>query len=160
MNEINKQKEFDLLTNSKTIKFSDIINTISPKFEIIYIEALSAEQRSMNEICGMGFRKAFEFLLIDYLFYKNILSNEEQARQLNELSKFIALLKDEIVIHKLLGYTAWVGNEFCHYFRRWETKEVSDLKEMIQIIVEWIETKEKLIQLEKKSDIINASFKK
>lgn len=157
---INEQKKFDDLAPSKNRKYSNAINSISPKFETIYLQAISAEKSGLDEICGMGYRKAFEFLLIDYLFHKNLLVSEQEARKFKSLQGFIELLKDDIVIHKLLAHTAWVGNEFCHYFRKWESKEVADLKEMIQIIVEWVDTKEKLIQLEEKSEIINTSFKK
>jgi hypothetical protein len=49
--------------------FPDIIQTISGNFCDIYNEAYSAEQQSLMQICGMGYRKALEFLIKDYLIY-------------------------------------------------------------------------------------------
>jgi hypothetical protein len=40
---------------------------VSPEFEAIYQQAIEAESRSLDKIAGMGFRKALEFLVKDYL---------------------------------------------------------------------------------------------
>ncbi len=156
---IRREISLNEMTAYNEILFSDTINSISERFQKIYNQSLDAEKFGLDEVCGMGFRKAFEFLLIDFLIYKQLISSDD-AKKITALKDFISILKDEIVIHKLLSYTAWVGNEFCHYFRKHETKEISDLKEMIQIIVEWIEAKENLVQIETRSDIINSSFNK
>ena len=38
---------------------------------------------------------------------------------------------------------AWLGNDETHYLRKWETKDLSDLKDFIRMIVNWIENDEK-----------------
>ena len=42
--------------------FSNTIRKVSPDFEKIYNQAYHAEQIHLDQICGVGFRKALEFL--------------------------------------------------------------------------------------------------
>ena len=51
----------------KTRSFSQTIKDISPTFESNYNQALCAEQMSLDQICGPGYRKALEYLIKDYL---------------------------------------------------------------------------------------------
>src|SRR5947209_9012383 len=46
---------------------AETISNISPNFHKIYNEAYKAEQFGLMEICGVGYRKALEFLIKDYL---------------------------------------------------------------------------------------------
>ena len=50
--------------------FSEIITSISPQFASIYNQAYHAEQMDLDQICGVGYRKALEFLIKDYLISK------------------------------------------------------------------------------------------
>lgn len=34
---------------------------------------------------------------------------------------------------------AWLGNDETHYVRKWETKDVKDLKNLIEISIHWID---------------------
>lgn len=151
---INRQLKFDKETQREKITFPHTINSISSKFETIYREAAKAEAIELKEICGMGYRKAFEFLLIDFLIYRNILSYDK-AEKITSLKEYINFLKDEDVIHKLLGFTSWVGNEFCHYFRKHPDKEIADLKEMIHLFDDWILSTEKVINVENQGRELN-----
>src|SRR5437868_3199481 len=49
------------------VQFEDSIKKISPKFCEIYQEAHNAEEYRLTQICGVGYRKALEFLIKDYL---------------------------------------------------------------------------------------------
>ena len=60
-------------------EFDDNIGNISPSFCEIYNQAYTAEQTDLNEIAGMGYRKALEFLIKDYCIYKNK-SEEENIK--------------------------------------------------------------------------------
>src|SRR5690606_9206713 len=51
--------------------FTDTINEVSERFEEIYNQAFSAEQQNLTEICGVGYRKALEFLIKDYSITKH-----------------------------------------------------------------------------------------
>ena len=46
--------------------FSEEIEKISPAFVNIYNQAYAAEQLQLDEISGVGYRKALEFLIKDY----------------------------------------------------------------------------------------------
>lgn len=51
--------------------FDDVLNTLSPQFVETYNQASAAESYGLNEICGMGFRRALEFLVKDYLISRD-----------------------------------------------------------------------------------------
>lgn len=67
--------------NSEPLKktFSSIISDISPDFTIIYNQAFYAEQIHLDQICGVGYRKALEFLIKDYLIHnsEDVIFNEK-----------------------------------------------------------------------------------
>jgi hypothetical protein len=33
----------------------------------------------------------------------------------------------------------WIGNDVTHYIRKWEGKNLEDLKKLIELTVHWIE---------------------
>jgi hypothetical protein len=37
---------------------------------------------------------------------------------------------------------AWLGNDETHYLRTWEDKDLTDLKKLIELTVQWIEIEE------------------
>ncbi len=48
--------------------FQENIKLISPSFCNIYAQAKNAEELGLSEICGVGYRKALEFLIKDLYF--------------------------------------------------------------------------------------------
>lgn len=34
---------------------------------------------------------------------------------------------------------AWLGNDETHYVRKWASKDVTNLKQLIELVVRWIE---------------------
>jgi hypothetical protein len=46
---------------------------------------------------------------------------------------------------------AWLGNDETHYIRKWEDKDLDDLKKLIKLTVLWIEmeqmTKDALVEM-------------
>lgn len=48
--------------------FSEAITSLSPNFVSIYKQAALAESLGLDQICGIGYRKAIEFLVKDYTF--------------------------------------------------------------------------------------------
>lgn len=123
---------------SMTIRqFSPNVNLVSPQFGIIYNEAYSAEQHNLLEICGVGYRKALEFLIKDYA----IQNHPEQKEQIEK--KFLSMVIDQYVTDsriKLVSKRAvWLGNDETHYVRKWEGKNLEDLKKLIDLTLHWIE---------------------
>lgn len=118
--------------------FSDVINTVSPMFCKIYNEAYTAEQMSLMEICGVGYRKALEFLIKDYTIQGK---GEEMVDKIKKIS--LAKCIDDFVEDEKLKAIAkravWLGNDETHYVRKWENKDVQDLKGVIRLTILWIE---------------------
>lgn len=129
-------------------KFSTVIKKMSSRFIRIYNQANIAEQNNLSEICGLGYRKAFEILLKDYLIKKNPEEEHETIRTMM-VSQCIAkyVTSDEI---KLLSHRVfWLGNDHAHYTKKWNGKTLSDLKKLINLAVNWIEIHEELLRVQK-----------
>ncbi len=127
--------------NSKPVnkEFSEIINTISQSFVSIYNEAYHAEQIGLNQICGVGFRKALEFLIKDYL-----ISNETDENRIDSIKNMFLsnCIKDHVQnenIKNVANRAVWLGNDETHYVRIWKDKDVNNLKQLIELTVRWIE---------------------
>jgi hypothetical protein len=39
---------------------------------------------------------------------------------------------------RLASQAAWLGNDEIHYVRKWEDKDLEDLKKLIQAVIYWI----------------------
>jgi len=123
--------------NLTSKKFNDSIIEVSPDFNIIYNEAFVAEQQNLTEICGVGYRKALEFLIKDYAILKNTTEKEKilKMRLANCIKEYV---NDERV-KSVSKRAVWLGNDETHYVRKWETKNLQDLKKLIDLTVHWIE---------------------
>lgn len=121
------------------VNFSDKINAVSSNFEEIYNQALIAENDSLTEICGPGYRKALEFLIKDYLI--NNLSDLEEIKKIK--NEFLGICIDKRITEERIKAVAkravWLGNDETHYVRKWEEKDLQDLKNLINLTVHWIE---------------------
>lgn len=118
--------------------FSEEIENISPMFVKIYNESSIAEQRSLFEISGVGFRKALEFLIKDYLI--SIKPDKEEHIKKSFLGKCINELIDDIKIKTTAKRAVWLGNDHAHYIKKWEDKDLNDLKLLIRLTVNWVES--------------------
>ena len=118
--------------------FSDIISDCSPRFVDIYNQSETAEQKGLYEICGMGYRKAIEFLIKDFA-----ISNEPDASDRIEGAKLSQCISEYISEHRirdLAKASSWIGNDEVHYVRKHEDYSVSDLKQFISVLVSYIES--------------------
>jgi len=118
--------------------FNDEITKLSPSFIKIFNEAYFAEQHDLLEICGVGYRKALEFLIKDYLINK-IPDKEEQIKSAL-LGKCINDFVSDLRIKETAKRAIWLGNDHTHYVKKWENKDLSDLKILIKLSVNWIES--------------------
>lgn len=132
--------DISLLPNHKlaSMAFSDTIVSISPDFVRIYNESYAAEQMSLDDICGVGYRKALEFLVKDYVSKGK---TDEDIKRIR--AKALAKCIDENVsderIKQVAKRAVWLGNDETHYIRKWEGKDVHDLKGIIHLTIRWIE---------------------
>lgn len=131
--------EFDTIVKESVcpIYFSDIINNVSNSFVEIYNQAYTADQLSLSEIAGVGYRKALEFLIKDYLI--DIKPDNKDAIEKSLLMSCISQFVDNDKIKSVAQRAVWLGNDETHYIRKWTTKTIDDLKILIKLTVRWIE---------------------
>lgn len=117
--------------------FNDTVSKFSSNFVKIYNEALQAEQLNLLEICGVGYRKALEFLIKDYLIHN--LPDDKVKIESRALHKCITEYVVDASVKKVASRAVWLGNDETHYVRKWEGKDLNDLKKLIDLTVHWIE---------------------
>lgn len=117
--------------------FPKTISEVSKTFQVIYNQSYAAEQQELFEICGVGYRKSLEFLIKDYAISKY---PDEQAQiEKKLLMQCIESYADDIRIKTVAKRAAWLGNDETHYVRKWEGRNLEDLKKLIELTVHWIE---------------------
>lgn len=116
--------------------FNSKIISLSPRFDKIYNQALAAETYGLDEIAGLGYRKALEFLVKDFAIYQH--PNDKETIKSKSLSWCIKNYINNEIITTLAERSAWIGNDEAHYVRKQEGCDVSDMKSFIQAIVYFI----------------------
>ena len=117
-------------------QFSNHIVKLSPEFVEIYNQALEAEFDGLSKICGMGYRKALEFLIKDFIIYKH--PNDRDKIIKMPLSSCIQNYLDNKNIKELALKSAWIGNDQTHYFKKYENRDIIDLKNFIEAVAYYI----------------------
>ena len=118
--------------------FSPNISELSPNFVSIYNQAFNAEVAGLDRICGMGYRKALEFLIKDFAIHEHPEKQDdiEQA----SLGKCIDNYIDSSRITALAKASAWLGNDETHYIKRHPDYSIDDLKPFIDSVVSFIDS--------------------
>lgn len=116
--------------------FDEKINNLSPLFVETYNQALSAESYNLSQIAGMGYRKALEFLIKDYCIFKNPDKKEEILKIF--LGNCVDTYIDDSKIKSLAKVSVWLGNDETHYIRKFEDKDINDLKRFIDTTLYFI----------------------
>lgn len=127
---------------SEMTEFSAEVALISKQFIDIYHEAEMADVNGLSEICGCGYRKALEFLVKDYLLSHSRDEGEKETIKRELLSSSIRRLQDEN-IRVTSEKAAWLGNDETHYLRTWNDLDLGHLKDLIRLVVNWIENSER-----------------
>ena len=117
--------------------FSEKIANLSPMFQTIYNQANTAESYSLNEIAGMGYRKALEFLVKDFCIHLNPDKKAEIENIL--LGKCISTYISDEKIKNLATASTWIGNDETHYVRKHIDKDIQDMKKFIHALLYFIE---------------------
>lgn len=116
--------------------FPDDIRALSPQFVEIFQQAEKSERHELSEICGMGYRKALEFLVKDYAIHSQPDHTEEIKKA--ALGPCINKYIQDDKIKALATASAWIGNDETHYVRKHEDYNVEHLKRFIKTIVAFI----------------------
>lgn len=125
-------------TRFKAEEFDEALSTLSPQFVKIYNQALAAETSGLDEIAGIGYRKALEFLVKDFLIHETPADCETIKNM--ELANCIANKVKYEKIKTVAARAAWLGNDQTHYVQRFEDRDIEDLKRFIKAVVFWIST--------------------
>jgi hypothetical protein len=117
------------LKNGQTIGTN---NEEVSKFIKTYLQSLEAESNGLDEIAGMGYRKAIEFLVKDWAIQtypteKDKILGQWLSANINEF--FSGDLKE------ILERATWLGNDQTHYNKLFEEFNIDDLKELIDLIM-------------------------
>ncbi|RJQ24752.1 DUF4145 domain-containing protein [Candidatus Parcubacteria bacterium] len=121
-------------------KFPESITSISSQFEAIYNQSKISEENGLHLIAGPGYRKELEFLVKDYLIRSDSKNEEKIKKEL--LGTAIKRIKEKR-IEACASRAAWLGNDETHYVRKWEDKDLEDLKNLIKMVVDWIDLVER-----------------
>lgn len=125
-------------------KFEECIRDVSPTFVEIFNQSLAAESSSLDQIAGIGYRKALEFLVKDFLISEDP-SNSESIKKAS-LGHCINTELDNQQLRIAASRASWLGNDHTHYDKKFEDKDINDLKRLIRLTVHWVsmilETKE------------------
>ena len=117
-------------------EFDAEILKLSPDFDEIYNQALAAESAGLNQISGIGYRKAFEFLIKDFLISRM----PEDAETIKEMS-LGNCINNRVTNERLkisASRCAWLGNDQTHYIQKFTEYDIEDLKRLIKASVHWI----------------------
>jgi hypothetical protein len=130
------------LTDTQPVRHVDAIFTkeisdISPQFATVYNQAIAAESYGLTELTGIGLRKAIEFLVKDYAKARK--QGEQEEIQKATLAACISRYVDDNNVKRCVKRAVWLGNDETHYVRKWEDRDVNDLKVLIKLTVNWIE---------------------
>ncbi|PEF92922.1 hypothetical protein COL10_03515 [Bacillus cereus] len=124
----------------KVIKeFPQEVADLSPNFVAIFNQAHHAEQEGLDLICGVAYRKALEYLIKDFVIELN--SDKTEEIKSMPLQKCIQSYIGEADIKEMAERAVWLGNDETHYVRKWENKDLQDLKHLIDLTVFFISMK-------------------
>lgn len=116
--------------------FEEQINDLSTQFVKIYNQAAAAEAQELDEIAGIGYRKAIEFLVKDFAIHLH--PDDADTIKRKFLSSCIQDYITSPEIKTLATGAVWIGNDETHYIRRQEDRDVGDMKRFIQAMVYFV----------------------
>lgn len=137
-------------SNSKEVFFSPEMVEKFPEFVNIYNQSQRAQDDGLNQIAGMGFRKALEFLVTDFLLsYPPDGVDEEWLKDpKTSLSNKIEKLENQR-IKKISKAISFIGNDETHYTRRHPEHDVESIKSFIKALLSDVENEMTLLEVEK-----------
>ena len=122
--------------SAKTAVFSEEVTELSPLFVDIYNQALVAEAANLQHLTGIGLRKALEFLVKDFAIKEH--PAEKATIEKTLLGGCIDKYISDTNVKECAKRAAWLGNDETHYVRKWTDKDVTDLKVLITLTINWI----------------------
>ena len=115
---------------------ADELKDLSPNYHKVLAQSSAAEGLQLDQIAGCGYRKALEFLIKDYAIHKHPDDAPSIKRKL--LGACINEYCTDANVKACASRAAWIGNDETHYVRKWEEKDLSDLKVLLRLTAAWI----------------------
>ncbi len=113
------------------------ISKISWSFIKFYNESYQVEQLWYKDIAWPWYRKALEFLIKDYLI-KTERAKEDKIKNML-IWQCIENYIDDQRISDSSKRASWLWNDQTHYYKKREDKDLKDLKDMIILLLHYIE---------------------
>ncbi len=152
-NKVHKSSETIPIKKENLENISIDLETQFPDFFEIYYQSEKAENENLNLIAGMGYRKALEFLVTDYLLKYPVPEVTEDWLKNpgvtlgNKISKI-----PNTRMQTLAKATSFLGNDETHYTRRHPEHDIESMKAFIRVLLSEIENE---IEFEKAEALIN-----
>lgn len=105
------------------------IDQVSPRFALIYRQTVRAEMLGLDALVGIGYRKAIEFLLKDWAISDH--PDEKDVIAKMHLGDCIQKYIPDPVLRDGFARVVWLGNDETHYQRKWDDKDIDDLKRLL-----------------------------
>lgn len=118
-------------------QFSQDLKECSPEFIKIFLQLNIAEKHNLNDLLKLGYRKAIEQLVWDYLIkFENKNENSLQKKTFPERIKLLNFPQAQW----LSDLIAWIGNDGAHPYQRHENLTIEDMKRLSDIVIKNIES--------------------
>ena len=114
----------------------ETIKAVSTRFVTVYSQASEAEAHGLDEMFGIGLRKALEFLVKDYAIAEH--PDKEAEIQKARLGKCIEDYVEDRGARECAKRAAWLGNDETHYLRVWVDRDINDLKMLLTLTMNWM----------------------
>lgn len=129
--------EYSIPATPRNSAIPEEIKEMSPNFAETYMQSETAESQQLFQICGVGYRKALEYLVKDYLCHKYPDSTDAICAEL--LGASLRRI-DDPRIKTLAERSTWIGNDETHYVRKHEDLSINDMKRFIKALLIYIES--------------------
>ena len=100
---------------------------------------MAAEAMQLGQLVGMGLRKALEFLVKDFAIRQAKSDAEKEQIKKKLLAKCIEEHIADAPVREAAKRAVWLANDETHYVRRWEDKDITDVKKLVRLTVNAIE---------------------
>ena len=121
------------------IPISEEIALISPIGKEIYLQALKAEQEQLDHIAGIGYRKALEFFVKDFVIINQLDTKEKIVKLL--LKQVIDTYIDDETLKTFATASTYIGNDETHYSRKHSDKDLESLKKYLHGFLHYMDLK-------------------
>lgn len=118
--------------------FEESITKLSPGFIEVYKQSVLADKMGLNKICGSGYRLSLELLIKDFASH----INPEKADKIRCDTKVSNVINNRIPdkplfddIKNIANRAWWLGCDSSHYNKNFNSFDINDLKECINITV-------------------------